>query len=50
MELLAPVIEGFPYETDATGTLVVDDYVKALSVVREWFNQNPDYQIKNDSF
>jgi hypothetical protein len=50
MELLAPVIEDFPYETDATETLVVDDYVKALTVVREWFDQNADYQINNDSF
>lgn len=50
MELLAPVTDGFPYETDATGTLVADDYINALTVVREWFDKNPDYQIKNDSF
>lgn len=50
MELLAPVIEGFPYKTDATGTLVTENYTKALTVVREWFNQNQNYQIKNNFF
>ncbi len=50
MELLAPVIKDFPYETDATGSILTDDYTKALSIVRTWFEKHPDYTTKNEYF
>jgi hypothetical protein len=46
MELLAPVIEDFPYKTDATGSLITNDYKKALTETRNWFAKNPTYRIK----
>ncbi len=46
MELLAPVIIDFPFKTDATGTLVTDDYEKALEIARNWFTNNPTFKIR----
>jgi hypothetical protein len=46
MELIAPVIIGFPFETDATGSLVTNDYQQALTITREWFNNNPTFEIR----
>ncbi len=39
MELLAPVVEGFPLKTLPSGDLDVKDYKKALVEVREWFKK-----------
>jgi len=50
MELVAPVIENFPFNTDASGTLVTNDYVTALKQVRDWLKANPDYNIKVNQF
>lgn len=46
MELIAPVILDFPFETDATGSLVTNDYQQALTITREWFNNNPTFEIR----
>ncbi len=46
MELLASVIIDFPFKTDATGTLVTDDYEKALEISREWLINNPNFKIR----
>lgn len=40
MEAVAPVIEGFPVETDASGDLSVNDYEEALVTVRSWIHEN----------
>lgn len=45
MELLAPVVKGFPYAASATGMIETDDYEEALRVVRKWFADNPDYEV-----
>ncbi|NOQ25701.1 MAG: hypothetical protein GQ564_10110 [Bacteroidales bacterium] len=45
MELLAPVIIDFPLQTDATGSLATNDYEEALKITRNWFINNPTYQI-----
>ncbi len=50
MELLAPVIIGFPYQIDNSGTLKTSDYKKALINVREWLNVNSEYQISTASY
>ncbi|NPA67687.1 MAG: hypothetical protein GXO50_03665 [Chlorobi bacterium] len=51
MELLAPVIKDFPFETyPGTSQLKAKDYDKALQEVRQWFKNNPDYEIKKDTF
>jgi len=46
IELLAPIIVDFPYQTDATGSLVTNDYEEALTVSRNWFTNNPTFQIR----
>jgi hypothetical protein len=51
MELLAPAVEDFPFETyPGTTQLKADDYDKALDDVRIWFREHPDYVIKRDTF
>ena len=51
MELLAPVIEDFPYDYNpATGSLKTTDYDQALEIVKQWFKANPDYMIIRDTF
>lgn len=50
MEMLAPVIQNYPYQTIATGELDAKDYEKALLDVREWFRNNPDYKIINKGY
>lgn len=50
LELLAPVINNFPYKAGSAGNLLVDDYEKALYVAREWFLKHPDYEINTDNF
>jgi len=39
MEYLAPVIRDFPLKLDVSGDLVVDDYSKALALVRAWITE-----------
>lgn len=50
MELLAPTIEDFPYNTDGTGSLNTKDYERALQEVRAWFKANPNYSINSDIY
>ncbi len=45
MELLAPVIKGFPLKVDGSGDLSVPDYKVALQQVRAWFKNHADYKI-----
>lgn len=45
IELLAPVIKDFPFQTDATGSLVTNDYEEALIITRDWFTNHPNFQI-----
>lgn len=46
MEMLAPVIEGFPVKTDASGDLITSDYEHALKLVRQWSAKNKgNYRI-----
>ncbi len=49
MELLAPVVEGFPIQLTAAGDLAERDYEKALTVVRQWFKEKDGrYTILKD--
>jgi len=50
MELLAPLIEGFPFQVDASGTLNTENYQEALHRSRKWFASNPDFHILTHSF
>lgn len=50
IEQLAPVIEHFPLERDATGDLRTNDYQAALALAREWFKNNNTYRIKDDGY
>lgn len=50
MEYLAPVVEDFPYETYASGDIKTDDYEKALADVRQWFKDNPEFNIIKDRY
>ena len=45
MELLAPVIKGYPYKSSASGMIGASIYEEALSVVRKWFADNTEYEI-----
>ena len=45
LEFLAPVVNGFPLEIDASGDIKTKDYAVALQQAREWFIVNPQYQI-----
>jgi len=50
LEYLAAILEGFPYEVDDSGDLITDDYRKALADVREWYSNNGNYTINQDTF
>ncbi len=50
MEAMAPAVKNFPYNVLASGDLDADDYEKALADVREWFKNNPDYEIRKDGY
>ncbi len=50
MELIAPVIVDFPFNTDATGSIDTNDYEGALKSVRNWFEEQQDYLINNNIF
>lgn len=45
MEMLAPVIDKYPLQVDASGDIKAKDYNKSLKSVREWFTKNQDYKI-----
>lgn len=48
IELVAPIIEGFPVKTGPSGDLEVDDYVNALEKVRQWIVEHYDnYELTN---
>lgn len=50
IELIAPVIAGFPIKVDPSIGLDIDDYEKMLQTVRKWFEDNPEYEIIVTSF
>lgn len=45
MEMLAPVIDKYPLEQDASGDIKTKDYKKSLTTVRTWFEKNKEYRI-----
>lgn len=45
MEMLAPVIEKYPLELDASGDIKTKDYKNSLATVRTWFEKNKDYEL-----
>ncbi len=50
MELLASAIIGFPYKTDASGTLTTNDYTTALNETRRWFKNHPDFEMDYNKY
>lgn len=50
MEMLAPVIEGYPLKLDESGDVVAKDYPAALQLARDWFVKNKTYTISTASF
>lgn len=51
MEQLAPVIDGYPLQLDASGDVKTKDYVKALTSVRKWIGgKGSSYKIRRDTF
>ena len=50
IEMLAPVIEGFPIKVNPSIGLESDDYPKTLQTVREWFKKNSNYKINRETF
>jgi HEAT repeat protein len=51
MEQLAPVIEGYPLQLDASGDVKTKDYEKALVTVRNWIGgKGKNYKIRVDGF
>lgn len=45
MEMLAPVIDKYPLQIDASGDIQTKDYKKSLTTVRAWFEKNKSYQL-----
>lgn len=50
MEQLAPVLEGYPLQLEASGDVKTKDYEKALGSVRTWLKKEPDYKIDKKTF
>jgi hypothetical protein len=50
LELLAPVIEGFPIKVDEAGSISGISYEGALKIARQWLKNNPDYKLKTEFF
>ena len=50
MEMLAPVIEGYPLKLDESGDVVAKDYPAALQLTRDWFTKNKSYKILTATF
>lgn len=47
MEMLAPVIDKYPLTADVSGDIKTKDYEKSLASVRQWFEKNKDYRIRD---
>jgi hypothetical protein len=50
MEMLAPVIDGYPVTLEQTGDLAATDYPGALDRVRKFFDSKTDYKIVTDTY
>lgn len=50
MEYMASHIKGFPVAVDEFGDLKDSDYQKSLTIVREWFATNANYEILTDKY
>jgi hypothetical protein len=50
MEMLAPIIDGYPLRLDESGDLAVSDYPAALDRVRNFFDSQTDYKIVLDTY
>lgn len=51
MEMLAPYIEGFPFETHVSGDIKADSYENALAETKLWFKKKKDkYTINTEQF
>ena len=50
IELLAPVIVGFPIDIDPNIGIAADNYEEMLQTVRKWFEENRNFLIKTDTF
>lgn len=50
MELLAPVVKGFPLKVDDSGDVITKDYKAALETTRNWFKKNKTYKILTDTY
>lgn len=50
MEMLAPVIEGYPLKLDESGDIDTKDYPAALQLARDWFTKNKNYKILTTTF
>ena len=50
MEMLAPVIDGYPLPLDESGDLAVSDYPAALDRVKRFFDSKTNYQIVIDTY
>jgi hypothetical protein len=50
MEALAAVVKDFPIKTRLSGSLITQDYDKALQTTRDWFKEHKDYELKKDIY
>ena len=50
IELLAPVVVDIPVALDASGFLSSDNYEGLLNTARQWFADNPEYQLRKNVF
>ena len=50
MEMLAPVVEGYPLKLHESGDVMAKDYPAALQLVRDWFTKNKTYSISRSTF
>jgi PBS lyase HEAT-like repeat len=50
MEMLAPVLEGYPLAVDESGDVVASDYPAALATAREWCTSQKEFVIKKSEY
>ena len=50
LEYIAYAIDNFPIAVDDYGVAIINNYENALSEVRRWFVDNPNYQLKKDIY
>jgi len=50
MEYLAPIIKNFPLKINNTGDIDTNDYAEALQICRDWFIENPNYDIITENY